>query len=551
MTRMDLRVAAALTLLAAAFLLTGLDRYGVVNADEGIYHGIAEQMVVTGDPFSLDFRGERRVYDTFMNAPLHYWGRAALIAAFGSNGFTMRAISALFGVLAVLATYALGCRLVGRQAGLLAALVQLTTFQFVYLHGARTGELDAIATCLVALTAVGFLRGVQDGKSFLPHHLALTALALTKLPLVVLPLLAELAWLALHRDERRHLGRYVTSGALLLPVALLWHGAQAVIERDHVGNVLGTMLGQASGDRTATGRPADGARLGPVGNARFYANAVLYGAFPWAVAYPFAIAAAFSRGTRAALGRRTALVFAATVLLFFVIVSKHYPWYVMPAYPFLSILVGAWLHDLLRRDAPAWTGYALGAVVAALLWIGVDALGTNPFEKRALVFPMSMQPRAWLGLTPLTAVLLFGLAFGGAWLAGASRVPARLRHGLCAVGAAALLLYAAVRVIAPLAHLDHRSPLDRIHAEIERKQAEGIPLEYPIELGRPPLQIARFLFGEDFELVTRLRRDGSDLVLHRKGNPKVLERSIGRAGLEWRFEQAQQRRQRGEAPDPG
>src|SRR5512145_1757138 len=131
MARMDARVAAAIAAVSAAFLCTGLSRYGIVNADEGIYHGIAERMVATGDLLRLDFRGEPRVYDTFLNAPLHYWARAGLIAAFGSNGFSMRALSAVFGALAVVVTYALGCRLAGARAGLLAAAVQLTTFHFV------------------------------------------------------------------------------------------------------------------------------------------------------------------------------------------------------------------------------------------------------------------------------------------------------------------------------------------------------------------------------------------------------------------------------------
>jgi hypothetical protein len=221
----------------------------------------------------------------------------------------------------------------------------------------------------------------------------------------------------------------------------------------------------------------------------------------------------------------------------------------MPAYPFLSILVGAWLHDLLRRDAPAWTGYGLGAVIAACCWIGVDVFGTNPFEKRALMFPMDTEARSWLGLSPWAAVPLVALAWAGLWLVGARHMKAPLRRGICAAGVAALLAYAGVRAVAPLAYLDYQSPLERIRAEIDRKNAAGTPLVYPIELGRPPIQIARFLFAENFEVVTRLRRDGSDLVLHRKGNPKVLERSVGRVGLEWRSQQARERKARGESPE--
>jgi 4-amino-4-deoxy-L-arabinose transferase-like glycosyltransferase len=533
MARIDLRVAAAIALVSAAFLCPGLSRYGIVNADEGIYHGIAERMAATGDLLRLDFRGEPRVYDTFLNAPLHYWARAALIAGFGSDGFSMRALSAVFGALAVAVTYLLGCRLVGARAALLAAAVQLTTFQFVWLHGARTGELDAIATCLVAAACLAFLRAVQDGRSFVPHHLLLIALLLTKLPLAALPVIAELAWLALHPGDRRHLRRYVAAGLPLLPVALAWHATQALLLRDQVMDVIATMLGQATGGSAPGTGPADSPDLGVLGNLRFDAGTLLYGALPWSAAWPFAIAAALFGGAGAA-GRRTALLHAAVVIGFFALVSKHYPWYVMPAYPFLAIATGAWLDDLLRGDAKV-SAAGLGAVIAACAWLGAGVVSTNPFATSALVFPMEVAPRSWLGIGAAAAIAGIGAVWAIAWLAAARRLPAGARRALSGAAAAGLLAFAAVRVAAPLAHIDHQSDLTRIHAEIARALAEGRPLDYPIPLGRPPLQQTRFLFGEDFEIVIREAPDGSDVALYRKGDPAVLDRSIGRGGLEWRL----------------
>lgn len=531
--RVDVRVASALGLFTTAFLFVGLGRYGIVNLDEIIYHAVAERMVETGNWLSLDFRGEPRIYDTFMNAPLHYWARASLIAVFGSDGFTMRALSALFGVLAVLASYALGCRLVGRLAGLLGAAVLLTSFQFVYVHGARTGELDTIATFLVVAACWAFLRGVEENKSFVPHHLALIALGMTKLPLLILPILAELVWLTMHPKERRHLRRFVVTGVWLLPVAVLWHGGQAWLERDQLESVWQTMLGQASGARDAFGRPNAGSGFGPIDNALFYSSALLYGSLPWAAVYPFAIAAAFAR-TPSAEGRRSALVCAATTLLFFLFISKRYSWYVMPAYPFLSILVGAWLADGMRRDAPVWTGIGVGAVAATCLWLGVGVLDTNPFDKLAFV-PMAI-PRDWLGLSPWFAIPLAGLAWAAAWRIGAPRLSSRTRRGFGVAFAAALFLYAGVRVGTPLAHLDHHSRLEKLRERIDRSRARGVPLDYPIPLGKPKLKIARFLFGEDFEIV-RTVRGGRSWALYRKGDPSVIRRSQGRGGYEWREKQ--------------
>ncbi len=46
-----------------------------------------------------------------------------------------------------------------------------------------------------------------------------------------------------------------------------------------------------------------------------------------------------------------------------------------------------------------------------------------------------------------------------------------------------------------------------------------------------PVQIARFLFAEDYEIEVR----PNGLWLQRKGDPAVLGRSIGRLGLEQRL----------------
>ena len=38
------------------------------------------------------------------------------------------------------------------------------------------------------------------------------------------------------------------------------------------------------------------------------------------------------------------------VLVFFCIVAKRFPWYVTPAYPFLSLFLGSWLARRRRED---------------------------------------------------------------------------------------------------------------------------------------------------------------------------------------------------------
>jgi 4-amino-4-deoxy-L-arabinose transferase-like glycosyltransferase len=524
----EARVALALALVATAFLFTGLSRYGVVNADEAIYHGVAERMLETGDWLRLDFRGEPRVYDAFLNAPLHYWARAGLIAAFGSNAFTMRALSALFGVLTVLATWALARRLAGGRAAVLAAAVQLTTFQFVYLHGARTGELDTLVSFLLVAAALALFRALDERLGFLPHHLAVAALCLTKAPLALVPVAAGVVVLVARPGSRRRLPAYLATGAALLPLALAWHATQLLLHGERAGEVLGAMLAQAGGsDR-------DVADLGLAGNARFYAGVLLHGAFPWSLVYPFALLRAL-RGDELAARLRSALAFAAALLLFFLLVAKHYAWYAMPALPFLSLAVGVWLGELASSGVRRSAAFGAGLALAALAWADVDLFGTNPFATRALGFPMELRWRSPAGLPAIVALPLAGAA----WLllcqalGRAGRHAATRRLGAAAV--AALLVAAGLRCLAPFAHLDTRAPIERTRRSLERALREGRPIDYPVRLRRPVVQIARFHFGEDFEIVPEYTPEGTDLLLYPQGDPAVLDRSIGRAGLERRL----------------
>jgi 4-amino-4-deoxy-L-arabinose transferase-like glycosyltransferase len=528
----DPRVAAGLALAAALFFFVGLGDTSLVNADEAIYHGIAERMAATGDLLHLDYRGEPRVYDAFMNAPLHYWARTGLIALFGSSPWTMRALSALGALLAVLATYALGTRLAGRRAGLAAGLLLATTFQFVYLHGARTGELDTLVSAEIALAAWAFLRAVEDERSFVPHHVAVAALLMTKAPLVLVVAVSELVWFAVRAETRSHVRRYVLSGLAALPLALAWHGVQVVIHGERALGVVGTMLGQAGGsDR-------DFVALGFFGNLRFYAGVLLYGAFPSSLVFPLALAAVAIRPReRVAL----AAVFVAVLVVFFGLVAKHYAWYLMPAYPFLAILVAHFGREVFTQGAAHPLAWGLGFVGAALLALDVDLWNTNPFAMRALLFPMEVGHRELAGFGPWVWAGGIGtaLALGLVWARQAGRLRGPALGMTLAIALAGVAL---PRALAPLRFVGHQTELARTHSELRARLAQGEALAVPLRIANPPLQLARFYFAEDFELVPTSGREGTDVLLYPGGTPQVLDRSIGRLGLEQRLPRERARR---------
>ncbi len=509
----DHPLSAPLLLLAVAvpLILWGLGSYSLVNSDEEFYHLIAEAMVASGDWLTtLDYRGEHRIYDTFMNAPLQYWARAVLISLFGSSLWTMRLLTALAGVATVLMTYRLGLRGGDRSTALLAGAIQLTTFQFLYLHGARTGELDTLVCFLFCAAAWSFLRAAEDGRSFVPHHLCLAVLVTVKLPLVLVPAAAGLAACALHPPWRGHLRRWCLTGLAVLPLALAWHVGQLVVLWEPFRAVAATMLREATGERYE-------GSLG--GKLLFYLRTLGFGSFPWAVVYPFALAAAARRWLAGRL-RADCKLFALYLLSigFYLLVFKHLPWYVLPAYPFLSLFAAAWLRRLAGDRPLALVAAAVS--VALLIWVDVAAGTFNPFAKRAFEIEMPIGLRGGLGpagagLVVLTAAVVVGLLW---WLRG--QRPALLRRRLAPALTVLLLGFALLRSSSALAHLGYQSPMARLRRDLDAARATNPPLATPVRLPIDYGWDGPFYLADAYEVfLVRQNGDRYYVIRERKSPP--------------------------------
>ena len=516
-----------LVLLGLPLFFYGLGSYSVVNGDEGYYHSVAALMVEAGNWFKLDYFGQHRVYDTFMNAPLQYWARAVLIAVFGDNLWTMRLLSAAFGLLTVLAVYRLGAELDSRadkRTGLFAALIQLTCFQFVYLHSARTGELDSIVACLITLTALTFLRAVRDGRSFLPHHLCLAVLFTVKLPILAIPVLAELLFFATAASARSQFRRYALSGFAIVPLGLIWHMIQAGVLWDDFLGVAGKMRAEASGAKG--GGDFSGS---PLENVAWYAQKLLFGAFPWSLVFLPAIGMSLAPAVRRAresdgMALRTLLLFTLVVWIFFACVSKRFSWYILPALPFLAVIAGWWLTRATEKLSGA-SAILVAAVVTLFVGLNVRIEGFRPLIDRTPRIPMDV---TWRELEPLgttaTLSVLFPLLAVSLWLA-ARKWP---QTSAKAVGQAlfvVLLLFATVRVANPLGSLENVSELEVRFRRIEANRIEGRQIRYPIVIPESMgyLRVQHY-FGRSYHVERRsVGPVGAQLLITGEKTPTGLE----------------------------
>jgi 4-amino-4-deoxy-L-arabinose transferase-like glycosyltransferase len=456
-----------------------------------------------------------------MNAPIQYWARALLVSLFGSNPWTMRILSALFGVAAVLMTQRFGTIVADRRSGLFAGLALLTTLQFVYLHGARTGELEPALLFFFTLAALLFMVALERGGGWWGHHVCLFVLLSLKLPIVIIPVAAELAFFALSARARESFGAWVKTGFLLLPLGIAWHVGQILAHWGEFAAVLAEMRANAGGASFLA------AGTSVLGLARYYARTVLFGAFPYSLAYPVAIGAMLWSSERAEAPERerwrVCTLYLLAVLCFFLCISQHYRWYIMPAYPFLSVFLGAWLSRLFdERPRPLMLG-AVAGVASLAFWLRAGGPEYNPFAKAAVGISMRTPWRSLVALPeldPRLGALLWAVALGGLFFALRALLGGRFRSLFAASAALLLLGFGTVRVALPLAYLGHQSPLSQIRQELLARKAAGQPIAYPVALPKANHFIVLYYFADDFDVTMKRKPGASPLdvtyLLHAK-----------------------------------
>ncbi len=489
--------------LSIPLIFMGIGQYGVVGTDEAFYQDIALGMLARGDFFELRSGGAIYVYDTFANAPLQYWARAGVAAILGKSMLSMRILSALSALFAVWVTYRMILFSWGRRAAFSGALVLLTSFQFLYLHSARTGELEPTVCLILVSCAYLFMRNLADSsRHWFFHHLLLAVLFNVKAPTVFIPIAAEVIAFALIPSARFRLAEWLKWGVFLSPVALLWHGYQALQYPEQVRSVFMAVGHQMSGDF------AVGPGGGLLGRALYYGEKLLFGSFPYLLLYPFALIGAgraiLGRGEVAPNERRATqilLIYLFTVFAFYVAISKVGPWYIVHAYPFLAALVGLYLAGLHRKSEHAPAGLiAICLALSLVFWLKPEIAGYNPFSADAYVIPMRTAWRSFPYLGPKLGVAIFSAVILAGLLLWQRRAGARFSPGLAAALFAVFIGYGTIRSLAPLAYVDHLSPIAALDADLRERVQSGSPIPFPVDVPRTHPWVVNYYFYQDFDL---------------------------------------------------
>ena len=405
-----------LTLLCLGLYLPGLVNLPVTDRDEARFVQASRQMLATHDLIAIRFQDEAR-----NKKPAGiYWLQAASVALFSdaeSNAiWPYRVPSLLAATAAVLLTFGMGARLVGRKAAFIgAALLAASLGLGIEAHLAKT---DAVLLAFVTAVQLALARVYLDAKAGIRAPLgiallfwaALAAGILIKGP--VAPLVAVLTISALCISERRARWlrdlRPVAGIILLLLIVLPWLIAiSTVTQGQFLSDSLGQdFLGKLIGAQESHGAP-------PL----YYLALLMISFWPGTLFLGPAIAWGWQR--RRADAERFLIAWSVPFWIVLELVPTKLPNYLLPVYPALALTIGAALvaaseqrfvlwRKLDRIVIALWALASLGlAIVLALvpLRYGPGALGGSAVAALvALYFGQRLVRQAWRGFAPALAI---------------------------------------------------------------------------------------------------------------------------------------------------
>jgi len=360
--------------------------------------------------------------------PLFHWAGVTVARLTGGvSEWSVRFPNALFSALSVALTCLLGCRLSGREVGVLAGLLLLTTPAVVEM--AREGWVDPALSffVLAALTSFSSMyenERWRDWRSFV-FYLSLAGAALSKGPIgYILPGLVIVAYLAVQGQLSRLRDLFSLPGVLLalgLPagwylLAFLQQGWAFVHKQVLQENLVRFAAG--SGKR--------------IPSAAFFLFPFLLDGFPWSVLFCVGLWK-FSRRAPVREKGVFPLIWWFVVLSFFSISAGKRNVYLLPAYPAMALFVAEWgwpgtqthprllspsLRVSLRLLAIGVSVLVLGgALLAASGWLTIETpwldhlLGQNKWSSAALYLRFFAEQPLY------GATVFFLLCAGGIWLA--------------------------------------------------------------------------------------------------------------------------------------
>jgi 4-amino-4-deoxy-L-arabinose transferase-like glycosyltransferase len=318
-----------LILTAAFALLWKLGTGSLAAWDEAIYAQVSKEMAQGSDWLTLHWADE----PWFEKPPLLMWITALFYRLFGISEFWARVPSALSGIALIAVTYLIGKLAYDKGVGFLAALILLTCYHFISFS--RFGTMEVMLTLFVYLAIYGYLRLRDADQKW--WYLVWSSCALALMVKGAGGMIAPAAlMLALVFDGRFKAAmqskHFWLAGALGLLIVAPWHVLMYVwYGRAFMDEYVGYHV-IARSTRALEGHAS---------SHLYYMGKLVDGFFPWCLLAPFAVVSNLREKLKGRSGSWVLLLLSLVVFGFYTLIPTRRPWYIVPLYPALSILIAA------------------------------------------------------------------------------------------------------------------------------------------------------------------------------------------------------------------
>ena len=405
-TRLSRPLLILIALLALLISLDGLGDRKLANPDEGRYSEISREMALSGDFITPRLDGLKY----FEKPPLQYWATAVAFTLFGESELTARLYTALCSLACVLLIAYAGKRLFDEETGLLASLVLLSAPLFAGLSEIPT--LDMGLTFWMTVTITGFLIAQSTGSEASRRRWLLFAWAgmggamLSKSLIgIVFPGAALFLYCVVQRDFRLLARLEWFRGLLLFAIIVLpWFIAVSMRNPEF----LHFHFVHEHFERFTT---TEHRRVA----AWWFFIPILFGGFlPWAVALMPACVWAWREPARLTNSNQIfaplkfVLLFSMFIMLFFSNSGSKLPHYILPVFPALALVFGAYLRNTDSRRL-AWLVLPVFPFALAGAW----AAWAEPAKraKESFSTPLYEAMSLWVTGAALVIALAALLAF--------------------------------------------------------------------------------------------------------------------------------------------
>ena len=370
-----------LTAVCALVFLTATASLPLADPEEARCAQIVREMIRSGDWLVPHLHGE-----PYHDKPApFFWLAAGGELLVGNPALGGRLVSVLAAIFAVLTTYALGRRMFGPTAGLIAGFVLATSSEFWYM--ARWYRMD-MPFAAAMWAAVAWLwrceRPGHDAASA-PRWVAWCGFyffcglaTLFKGPAGLgLPVLIAGAYFLLSKQARRIAELFNVAGiALFALIVIPWYAAAWMRDPAYVYEFLFRHNLMRFGS-TTLGHSWPGILFVPI---------LLLGLIPWTIYLPGAALRFLPRRGRSRDERPQTLLLwlaALTPLMFFAFSGTKLVGYVLPCFPPLAVLIGDRLADWIANERDDRSMHLAGLSligVVVLLWAAAAAFGVAFFD---------------------------------------------------------------------------------------------------------------------------------------------------------------------------